>query len=251
MIYVVATTKVKPEGRDDFINGHKACIAETRKEKGCISYEGHTSIHDPNEYVVVERWETRDDLNAHGKAPAHEGLARISAPAEGVADGDRDHQRRQGRQAFRMIRATRVLGQHRWKEPAGRYRRARFRRPAPAADGDDGHARPRIPARSRKRRRLARRRRAGAGRRPADRGGRGGGTAARDQGQRSASSDPGRLASRQPPSADADHAEGAPHPQGSRHRGDGEGTRRARRRDRGAVRSRRWRLCRPGARACA
>ena len=48
MIYVVATTQVKPEGRDAFIKGHKECIAETRKEKGCISYEGHTSINDPN-----------------------------------------------------------------------------------------------------------------------------------------------------------------------------------------------------------
>ena len=69
MIYVIATTQVKPEGREAFIKGHKECIAETRKEKGCISYEGHTSIHDPKLYVVVERWETREDLNAHGKAP--------------------------------------------------------------------------------------------------------------------------------------------------------------------------------------
>ena len=68
MIYVIATTQVKPEGREAFIKGHKECIAETRKEKGCISYEGHTSIHDSNLYVVVERWETREDLNAHGKA---------------------------------------------------------------------------------------------------------------------------------------------------------------------------------------
>jgi quinol monooxygenase YgiN len=69
MIYVVATTQVKPESKDDFIKGHKTCIAETRKEKGCVSYEGHISIHNPNEYVVVERWETRDDLTAHSRAP--------------------------------------------------------------------------------------------------------------------------------------------------------------------------------------
>ena len=69
MIYVIATTQVKPENRDAFIEGHKKCIAETRKEKGCISYEGHTSIHDPNLYVVVERWETREDLTAHARAP--------------------------------------------------------------------------------------------------------------------------------------------------------------------------------------
>ena len=71
MIYVVATSHVKPESRDAFIKGAKACIAETRKEKGCIAYESHTSINDPNLFVVVERWETREDLNAHGRAVPH------------------------------------------------------------------------------------------------------------------------------------------------------------------------------------
>ena len=69
MIYVIATTPMKPENKDDFIKGHKACTAETLKEKGCISYDGHVSVNNPNLYVVVERWETRDDLNAHGRAP--------------------------------------------------------------------------------------------------------------------------------------------------------------------------------------
>ncbi|MFH1341608.1 MAG: putative quinol monooxygenase [Pseudomonadota bacterium] len=80
MIYVIATTQVKPEGLDAFIKGHKECIAETRKEKGCISYEGHTSIHDPNLYVVVERWDTREDLNAHGKAPHMKVWREYAAP---------------------------------------------------------------------------------------------------------------------------------------------------------------------------
>ena len=69
MIYVVATSQVKPESRDAFIKGAKECITATRKEKGCISYEGHVSVNNPNLYVVVERWETRDDLTAHSKAP--------------------------------------------------------------------------------------------------------------------------------------------------------------------------------------
>jgi quinol monooxygenase YgiN len=80
MIYVVATTQVKPESREAFIKGHKECIAETRKEKGCLSYEGYTSIHEPNEYVVVERWSTREDLNAHGKAPHMKVWREYSAP---------------------------------------------------------------------------------------------------------------------------------------------------------------------------
>jgi quinol monooxygenase YgiN len=80
MIYVVATTQVKPDLRDAFIKGHKECIAETLKEKGCISYEGHTSIHDPNTYVVVERWETREALTAHGRAPHIKIWREYSAP---------------------------------------------------------------------------------------------------------------------------------------------------------------------------
>ncbi len=80
MIYVVATTQVKPGQIDAFIAGHKKCIGETLKEKGCIAYEGHTAIHDPNTYVVVERWETRDDLNAHGRAPHMKVWREYSAP---------------------------------------------------------------------------------------------------------------------------------------------------------------------------
>jgi quinol monooxygenase YgiN len=69
VIYVVATTQIKPECREAFLKGASECITETRKEKGCISYQGHTSIDDPNLYVVVERWESREHLNAHARAP--------------------------------------------------------------------------------------------------------------------------------------------------------------------------------------
>ena len=80
MIYVVATTQVKPESRDAFIKGAKECIAATRKEKGCLSYDSHTSINDPNLFVVVERWESREDLNVHGKAPHMKVWREYSAP---------------------------------------------------------------------------------------------------------------------------------------------------------------------------
>jgi quinol monooxygenase YgiN len=78
MIYVVATSQVKPELRDAFIKGARECIETTRKEKGCISYDSHTSINDPN--LVVERWESREDLNAHGRAPHMKVWREYSAP---------------------------------------------------------------------------------------------------------------------------------------------------------------------------
>src|SRR5882757_123366 len=80
MIYVVATSEVKPELRDAFIKGAKECIEATRKEKGCVSYENHSSINDPNLFVVVERWETREHLGAHSKAPHMKVWRELSAP---------------------------------------------------------------------------------------------------------------------------------------------------------------------------
>ena len=80
MIYVIATTPMKPENKDDFIRGHKACTVETLKEKGCLSYDGHVSVNNPNLYVVVERWETREDLGAHAKAPHMKVWRELSAP---------------------------------------------------------------------------------------------------------------------------------------------------------------------------
>ena len=80
MIYVVATSHVKPESREAYIAGAKECIAATQKEKGCIYYDSHSSINDPNTFVVVERWESRDDLNAHGKAPHMKTWREFSAP---------------------------------------------------------------------------------------------------------------------------------------------------------------------------
>ena len=55
MIYVVATTKVKPEAREDFIKGSKECTAATQQEKGCIFYDSHTSINDPNTFECTLR----------------------------------------------------------------------------------------------------------------------------------------------------------------------------------------------------
>ena len=90
---------------DAFIRGAKECIEATRKEKGCIAYESHTSINDPNLFVVVERWETREDLNAHGRAPHMKVWREYSAPLKVSPNGDRDHQRRQGRETLECFRA--------------------------------------------------------------------------------------------------------------------------------------------------
>ena len=50
MIYVVATTQMKPETRAEFIAAATACIKETRKEPGNIAYDLHESVTDPRRW---------------------------------------------------------------------------------------------------------------------------------------------------------------------------------------------------------
>jgi quinol monooxygenase YgiN len=69
MIYVVATLKAKPGKHADLIAGAKPCIAATLRETGCISYDLTQSITDPDTFVFVERWTTREALEAHFKTP--------------------------------------------------------------------------------------------------------------------------------------------------------------------------------------
>jgi quinol monooxygenase YgiN len=85
LIYVVATLNVKPEMRAELLDAATACIAATRKEPGCISYDSHESVTDPGKLVFVEQWESKEALDAHFKTSHFRTLAdviqgRVTAP---------------------------------------------------------------------------------------------------------------------------------------------------------------------------
>lgn len=79
MIYVIATLHIRPEKRADFLENARTVIAHTIKEQGCASYDLASSITEPNEFVFVERWETRDALTAHFATPHLQEWRRVSA----------------------------------------------------------------------------------------------------------------------------------------------------------------------------
>lgn len=80
MIYVIATLSLKPGGREHLLEPARVCIAETRKEVGCISYDLGASVTDDDTMVFVERWETREALTAHSKQPHLAAWREASAP---------------------------------------------------------------------------------------------------------------------------------------------------------------------------
>lgn len=69
MIYVVATLTVAPEQREELIAAAQPCIAATRQEPGCISYDLTASTTDAGTAIFVERWQTREDLQSHFGQP--------------------------------------------------------------------------------------------------------------------------------------------------------------------------------------
>ena len=68
-IYVVF--ECLPGKREAFVEKVKAegIVDEVRKEKGCVRYDYYFSEKDPNELLLVEAWETKEDQQIHIEQP--------------------------------------------------------------------------------------------------------------------------------------------------------------------------------------
>lgn len=68
MLYLIATLEAKPGHAATIAEAVRKCSAETVTEAGCISYDCHVSLTQPDRYVFVERWASQQDLDAHAKS---------------------------------------------------------------------------------------------------------------------------------------------------------------------------------------
>ena len=73
MIHVIAIITAKPGKRDEVLKNFKDNVPAVHAEKGCIEYGATVDIDGgpfakfgPDTFVVVEKWESMDDLKAHG-----------------------------------------------------------------------------------------------------------------------------------------------------------------------------------------
>jgi quinol monooxygenase YgiN len=76
MIHVLATVELVPGKREDFLREFRKVVPDVRREKGCIDYgptvDMPTGMPMPvrdNVVVIIEKWESLDDLKAHMVAP--------------------------------------------------------------------------------------------------------------------------------------------------------------------------------------
>ena len=69
MIYVIATLTIHPEKRADFLENAPHGHRRDPQGAGCLTYDLTSSITEPNQFVFIERWETRENLAAHFETP--------------------------------------------------------------------------------------------------------------------------------------------------------------------------------------
>jgi quinol monooxygenase YgiN len=60
--------EVKKGEEAKVIEAAKPCIAATRKEKGCVSYDLHQDAEEPTKFTFVERWKGPEALLEHLEA---------------------------------------------------------------------------------------------------------------------------------------------------------------------------------------
>lgn len=77
-VVVVATSKPKPGRLQDALDAFEAVVSMVYEEPGCEFYAVHT---DGENLVMVERWESREALQAHGEGEALKKLAELRGDA--------------------------------------------------------------------------------------------------------------------------------------------------------------------------
>jgi quinol monooxygenase YgiN len=64
-VKVVARITARPDRIDELTRILLRLVEETRKEKGCLSYELYQNLDEPNDFTVVEDWASNAAIDSH------------------------------------------------------------------------------------------------------------------------------------------------------------------------------------------
>jgi quinol monooxygenase YgiN len=82
-IAVVATITAHAGHRQAVIDALRTAVAAVRLEPGCEQYVLHEDMDEPNRLIMIERWSSMADLEAHGRGAA---LATLGVALKDRAD---------------------------------------------------------------------------------------------------------------------------------------------------------------------
>ena len=69
MIYVVATFRIRPGALEPFVEAAYLLIDAARREPGCLYYDLHASVTDPDRVMCFEQWSDREAFDRHFATP--------------------------------------------------------------------------------------------------------------------------------------------------------------------------------------
>lgn len=64
-VVVVGAFKINPGKEEEALEAFRALVEPTHREDGCILYALHRGGDDPARLTFIERWESRELLDAH------------------------------------------------------------------------------------------------------------------------------------------------------------------------------------------
>lgn len=68
-VVVVGSFVAQPGKEAEAAEAFKALVGPTHREEGCILYALHRGVDDPRRLAFVERWASRETLDAHLASP--------------------------------------------------------------------------------------------------------------------------------------------------------------------------------------
>ena len=68
-VVVVGSFKAEPGKEAEALEAFEALVAPTHAEDGCVLYALHQGTDDPSRLAFIERWASREALDAHLQSP--------------------------------------------------------------------------------------------------------------------------------------------------------------------------------------
>lgn len=87
MISILATSYVKPECREHYLNIVQELIAKSNEEAGCRGYDLYEDIKVPNKFTMIEFWVDQAAIDSHN---ASEHFTRIVPQFAALRDESKD-----------------------------------------------------------------------------------------------------------------------------------------------------------------
>lgn len=75
---IVAIFTIKSEFAAEFKVEFKKIVEASRQEAGCIRYDLNQDVKDPNTYIFVESWQSKQAIELHNAEPHYKAFAKFA-----------------------------------------------------------------------------------------------------------------------------------------------------------------------------